>query len=389
MKSGVSAIWRSKNKVLKTFQFLRKTGIIGLNERNVKYVSEFNPRRLHRLVNNKIETKALALRAHIPVPALLGTIESGRDIGNLAKIVEGATGFVIKPAQGAQGNGILVIDGPVAGGWRLANGRRITKDRIRFHVNNIMSGMYSLGGQPDIAMVEYRVNFDPLFDDVSFKGVPDIRIIVLKGFAVAAMVRLPTADSDGKANLHKGGVGVGVDLPTGITTTAMQYDRPIDLHPDTGQSLSGIQIPNWDDVLLMAARAYDVTGLGYLGVDVVLDRDKGPLLLELNARPGISIQIANGAGLRTNLEAIAKRQDDKVLTAEKRIALSKEMFSEAQPSDSRDGDAAPVEADPEDSPPVAGEPEPPEPQELEPNEPDSTQVESGPNQDTGKIALKG
>ncbi len=340
--------------MLKTFQFLRKSGIIGLNERNIKYVSEFNPRRLHRLVNNKIETKTLALRAHIPVPDLLGTIESARDIGGLEKIVKGAPGFVIKPAQGAQGNGILVIDGPVAGGWRLANGRRITNDRIRFHVNNIMSGMYSLGGQPDIAMIEYRVNFDPLFDDVSFKGVPDIRIIVLKGFAVAAMVRLPTADSDGKANLHKGGVGVGVDLPTGVTTSAMQYDRPIDVHPDTAQPLSGIQIPNWDDVLMMAARSYDVTGLGYLGVDVVLDRDKGPLLLELNARPGISIQIANGAGLRDRLEAVLKRPDDEVLTANKRIALSKEMCGLSSASESPKEDSEPAtDEETDNEPPIA------------------------------------
>ena len=328
--------------MFKTFQFLRRSGIIGLNERNIKYVSEFNPRRLHRLVNNKIETKALALRAHIPVPDLLGTIESSRDIGSLPKMVQGAPGFVIKPAQGAQGNGILVIDGPVAGGWRLANGRRITKDRIRFHVNNIMSGMYSLGGQPDIAMIEYKVNFDPLFDDVSFKGVPDIRIIVLKGFAVAAMVRLPTADSDGKANLHKGGVGVGVDLPTGVTTTAMQYDRPIDVHPDTAQPLAGIQIPNWDDVLMMAARSYDVTGLGYLGVDVVLDRDKGPLLLELNARPGISIQIANGSGLRERLEAVINRKDEEVLIAKERIAISKELWggpsTPEEPEEDREAD---------------------------------------------------
>ncbi len=348
--------------MLKTFRYLRRAGVVGLNERNINYVSEFNPRRLHRLVNNKLETKALALQAHIPVPALLGTIESARDIGGLEKIVDGAPGFVIKPAQGAQGNGILVIDGPVAGGWRLANGRRITNDRIRFHVNNIMSGMYSLGGQPDVAMIEYKVNFDPLFDDVSFKGVPDIRIIVLKGFAVAAMVRLPTAESDGKANLHKGGVGVGVDLPTGLTTTGMQHDRPLDVHPDTAQPLSDIQIPNWDDVLLMAARSYDVTGLGYLGVDVVLDRNKGPLLLELNARPGISIQIANGDGLRPRFAAVLNRKDDGVLTAEKRIAISKDLCRPSTSGPEESGQTG--EEKKPDNTPEAGHPQHVPPQEL-------------------------
>jgi hypothetical protein len=54
----------------------------------------------------------------------------------------------------------------------------------------------------------------------------------------------------------------------------------------------------------MAASAFDMTGLGYLGVDIVIDRDQGPLLLELNARPGLGIQIANMAGLRSRLERI-------------------------------------------------------------------------------------
>lgn len=326
MRFGALGTWHGK--VFKTYRFLRKSGVIGLNERNIKYVNAYNPRRLFGLVDNKIETKTLAMRAHIPVPPLLGTIESSRDIGQLEKIVKGAPGFVIKPAKGSQGNGILVINGPVAGGWRLASGQRITSERIRFHLNNIMSGMYSLGAHPDIAMIEYKVNFDPLFQDVSFKGVPDIRIILLRGFVVAAMVRLPTADSDGKANLHKGGVGVGVDLMTGLTTTAMQYDRPVDLHPDTGQPVTGIQIPNWDSMLVMASRAYDVTGLGYLGVDIVIDRDKGPLLLELNARPGLSIQIANRVGLKTRLETIANRNEEP-LSAEKRVAISKDLFAKS------------------------------------------------------------
>jgi hypothetical protein len=39
---------------------------------------------------------------------------------------------------------------------------------------------------------------------------------------------------------------------------------------------------------------------------MVLDADLGPLVLELNARPGLAIQIANGRGLRGTLDAIDK-----------------------------------------------------------------------------------
>ena len=185
--------------------------------------------------------------------------------------------------------------------------------------------MYSLGGQPDKAMIEYRVKFDDVFGKVSFKGVPDIRIIVLKGIPVAGMLRLPTSDSDGKANLHKGGLGVGIAMATGRTRTAMQYDRLVDLHPDTANPLTGLQVPYWDEILLMSSRAFDVTRLGYLGVDIVLDRDKGPMLLELNARPGISIQNANRLGLRDRLrqaDVLAQEPRD----AAGRVEVAKQLY---------------------------------------------------------------
>ena len=50
-------------------------------------------------------------------------------------------------------------------------------------------------------------------------------------------------------------------------------------------------------------------GLGYIGVDIVVDVNEGPMLLEANARPGLAIQIANGRGLLPRLEAIDAQLD--------------------------------------------------------------------------------
>ncbi len=315
-------IWR--------FYTLSRNGVIGINERNVRLVNELNPRRLMRLVNDKIVTKALADVAGIAVPELYGTIANPFDLRRLRALIDRPEGCVIKPANGSQGNGILVLMGPMqGGGYRLANGRRISFEDVRFHVNNILSGMYSLSGQPDRAMVEYRVIFDDVFDAISFRGVPDIRIIVLRGLPIAGMLRLPTAESDGKANLHKGGVGVGLDLISGVTRSGMQNGRVVDQHPDTAHDLSGFKVPYWDDMLEMAARALEVTGLGYLGADIVLDKARGPLLLELNARPGISIQVANREGLRPAIKA-ALSADLTGLDAGARVALARRLCSEAQ-----------------------------------------------------------
>lgn len=313
--------------MLNTFAALRKGGVIGINERNVHYVGALNPRKLLYRVDDKIATKELAAKAGIATPALFGVIANARDMKNLPNMIARPDGFVVKPAQGSQGKGIIVVDNPLRDSWRLSSGKRITLRDLQFQINNMISGMYSLGGQPDKALIEYRVKFDDVFSKVSFKGVPDIRVIVLKGLPVFAMLRLPTSESDGKANLHKGGVGVGVDISTGCTLRAMQHDKLIDIHPDTANPLEGIQTPFWEEILMMASKSYDVTGLGYIGVDVVLDRDKGPLLLELNARPGISIQIANRVGMRAVLEKAAALNAEK-LSPEARIKLARKLHDE-------------------------------------------------------------
>ena len=111
-----------------------------------------------------------------------------------------------------------------------------------------------------------------------------------------AMVRLPTRLSGGKANLHQGAIGIGVDLATGMTLGGVSHNDAIDYHPDTLKPIVDIQVPYWDKILEIAAGCYELTGLGYLGVDIVLDKELGPLMLELNARPGLNIQIANREG---------------------------------------------------------------------------------------------
>ena len=302
---------------------------MGLNERNLRLVAELNPRRLMRLVDDKTVTKKLAMEAGIPTPHLYGIIRNAYDMRFLTDYLAHPEGAVLKPAHGSQGNGILIIAGQMKDGFRLGNGQRITLEDIRFHANNIRSGMYSLSGQTDFTMIEALVQFDDAFSEISFRGVPDIRIIVLKGIPIAAMLRLPTAESDGKANLHKGGIGVGVNLITGQTTHGVQHGRFTDQHVDTATPLAGLVVPHWEDMLTMASRAYDVTGIGYLGADIVLDRNRGPLLLELNARPGITIQVANRTGLRPLVGKVLSLSDT-VSTSEDRIALAKRLFDEAQ-----------------------------------------------------------
>ena len=313
--------------MLSRLKALRSSGIMGINCRNGDFIEEYNPRRLFPIVDDKVRTKKLAMQAGIAVPALYGTIETQHDVRNIDKICDQQDDFVIKPAQGCGGDGIMVIGGRSGKLFRRHNGLLISGGELAHHVSNILSGQYSLGGHPDVAMIEYRVKIDPLFDEVAYQGIPDIRIIVFQGYPTMAMIRMPTRQSEGKANLHQGAVGVGVDIGSGVTLGGVHGNALIDTHPDTGQTIRGLQVPQWDCLLKLAARCYELSGLGYLGVDIVLDRDLGPLILELNARPGLNIQIANRVGLRKRLHEV-KSIGQQIPPVEQRVAFSRRRFSQ-------------------------------------------------------------
>jgi alpha-L-glutamate ligase-like protein len=308
---------------------LTERGVLGLNHRNADYTLWHNPRHLYPLVDDKLTTKRLAEEAGLAVPKLYGVIEIERQIRQLSPMLQPYEDFVIKPAQGSGGDGIIVITGRRKEHYRKASAQVLTLEDLNHHVSNILSGLYSLGGHPDRAMIEYRVQFDPIFEAVSFQGVPDIRIIVFLGVPVMAMIRLPTRMSDGKANLHQGAIGAGIDLATGRTLSGVCKNEIVTEHPDTEHSIMGVQIPHWETLLHQAAQCYELTGLGYQGVDLVLDKTKGPLILEINARPGLNIQIANQAGLLPRLRMV-EQEVHRLTCLDDRLLFAKQHFATAQ-----------------------------------------------------------
>ena len=308
---------------------LREIGLVGIGGRNANYVLLYNQRKFYPRVDDKLQTKQLAIAAGLPVPDLYAVVREEHEIAGLHRKLEAHSSFVVKPAHGSGGDGILVIDGRRGDRYRRANGSLMGREEFEHHLSNSLSGLYSLGGQPDHLLVEYYVKFDPLFERVSFKGVPDIRIISFLGYPVMAMIRLPTRMSDGKANLHQGAIGVGIDIPSGLTRRGVWGNEPVKEHPDTEHSIVGLQIPRWEELLLIAARSYELSGLGYVGVDIVLDKERGPMVLELNARPGLAIQIANGNGLEHRLKRIQGLEKAGTLSADpaQRVAFARAHFA--------------------------------------------------------------
>lgn len=304
----------------------KNNGLLGMNARNLLYIRPNNLKSAKRMADNKLLCKKILKKNNLPVPELIAKITSRQqledfDFGSLPE------SFVLKPNLGLGGEGILVVYGKKKGGenvWIKADRGLVSESDLRNHIQNILDGSFSRTNTPDIAFFEERIKISKVFKPYSYKGMPDVRVIVYNGVPVMAMLRLATKESEGKANLQLGGIGCGIDMATGVTTSSVQgKSRIIEYLPQSRLSLRGVKIPYWDRILEMAVLAQKASRLGYLGADVAIDRDRGPVFLELNARPGLSIQIANLDGLLSRLQRV---EGLKVKSVSHGIKLAKNLF---------------------------------------------------------------
>lgn len=306
---------------------LRDRGVLGINRRNGVFVLPLNPRQHYPRVDDKLITKRLAQEAGIPTPALLGVVRFHHELRDLPAMLAGRDSFVLKPGKGAQGNGIVVITGVDAdGGYLKSSGARLSAEALRQHVSNTISGVFSLRGDTDACLIEQRIILHPAFAPIARFGIPDVRVVVYRGVPVMAMCRLPTEASDGRANLHQGAIGAGISIRDGRAVHAAIHNHAVTHHVDTGAPIVGFEIPQWEELLALAVRAAEMSGLGYLGVDVVVDVAHGPLLLELNARPGLAIQIANAEGLLPRLRRADRALPSRAASWSDRLQLARELF---------------------------------------------------------------
>ena len=312
------------------------TDILGMNARNHLYQSKYNSRKAKRIADSKLKTKKILRQAKLGVPMLYRIFKSVAKLEHFdfTKLPES---FVVKPSQGLGGEGILVVDG-----GQTVDGQPITPADLKLHILDILSGRYSMLDLPDRAFIEERVRVHPRFKPISAAGTPDIGVLVFNRIPVMAFLRLPTKESHGKANMFQGAVACGIDLASGMTTGAIKHTGTIKFFPETRRKLKGIKIPRWDKVLELAAAAAETVGLGYCRVDVALQpnltRDgklkSQPMVLEVNAQPGLKIQLANQAGLRRRLERV---EGLKVKTLDQGIEIGKQLFGLGETVETAEG----------------------------------------------------
>ena len=297
-------------------------GILGINARNLLYIKPYNPKKAVKLADDKIKTKQFLSARGIPVPKLYGII---KDINDLDKFDFNTLphSFALKPNTGYGGEGIIPVTDTKDGYYFTAGGNKLTKEELKDNIRDILDGRYSISNVSDYAFFEQYIIADERIGKYSYEGLPDIRVVVHNLIPVMAMLRLPTRESKGKANLHMGAVGVGIDIAKGQTTHISYKNRIIDELPDGLGQIKGLKIPFWDKILNIASTVQLITNLGYMAIDICLDKNSGPVLLEINARAGLGVQIANLAPLRKRLQRI---EGVKVTTPAKGVRIAKDMF---------------------------------------------------------------
>ena len=316
---------------------MARNDILGMNERNLHYVRPYNKKKATRLADSKLDSKELLIKTGIPTPRLYGVIKTIKDFEDFdwKKL---PANFVIKPNRGFGGEGIVLLRRskkkedflklPLKKReWITSSGDIWDFEKLKSHILDILDGKFSLQGLPDTAFIERKLITHPVFENFTKKGIPDVRIIVFNKVPVMAMLRLPTEKSRGRANMAQGALGVGLDIGTGITTTAsVKYPsrKVIDNHPDTDQKLSGLQIPDWDKILEMSIEAQIASNINFLGADIAFDKRNGPEMLELNARPGLEIQVVNLEGLARRLKRV---KGLKVKSVAHGIRIAKDLFA--------------------------------------------------------------
>lgn len=287
-----------------TFDRLAELGdrVVGINRRNVELIYPNNPRRHYPIADDKLLAKKILREHGVPVPETLAVAPGLFAVPSLIARIREESHIVLKPANGSGGVGILVLGELLEPGrWRRAGGAIIDEGQVAQHSADVVFGAYS-GQLEDELFVERRIIPHPLFAGLWGDGLCDVRVLSLKGEPVMAMVRVPTARSGGRANLHQGGLGLAIDLATGTTVRAVSLGQAIATHPESGAPLLGLSIPAWPEILDVVRRTSAAVPLGYLGVDVVVDHQRGPMVLEINVRPGLEIQNVNGRGLTPGLE---------------------------------------------------------------------------------------
>ena len=303
--------------------FFKTYWLLWQNARNLNYIKEYNTKFARRLADSKLKTKEFLMANSIAIPATIATLDDHEQLSaNIFKDLNPP--FVVKPNGGFWGKWILVFT-EISSDWNYItnDNQSFSEKELLLHFSNILDWFYSLSWNRDKVLIEKKIELDEEIELLWTFWLPDIRIITFNMVPVMAMLRVPTKQSKWKANLHAGACGVWIDIWTWKLTYITSNGKTIKSIPGVWD-VRWLRLPNWDTALALAVKVQQVTKIWYVGCDIVLDRMDWPLILEINIRPGLEVQVANMAPLKDRLEKV---EWIFVNSVEKWVRLGRDLFS--------------------------------------------------------------
>lgn len=297
----LTRFFKDKETFGKTILNFLKPQFLGMNYRNMVLIDKYNPKEAIELVNDKIRYKELLMRHKVPTPKMLDVISYGFEIPKRLHAVPAP--FVIKPANGSAGKGILIIDAKKGGEYIDNKGERLSESFIQKHMLLMLEGRFSMGVESDEILIEEKITANSMVASLSETGLPDVRLIIFKGRIVAAMARIPTKKSGGKANISQGALAADVDIKTGKILGV--YDKLSRKRLEPIPKNMDMVLPHWKKVVEIGLRGAELSDLGYSGIDIIYDMS-GPMIMECNGHPGMEIQNVTGINILDRVQDIIK-----------------------------------------------------------------------------------
>ncbi len=339
-------------------------GILGNNARNLLYIKKFNDKKGIRLANNKLQTKDFLIERGIPFAKTYGIIANRKELYEFDFAYLPKKNFIVKPNHGSKGQWVYIVkyieeepiesptkEEPIPyaqsklhqrwsqikkvffqefdndhhhnGKYQIWN-ELLTDQEFRRRLVDILDGKYSMTLWGDKIIIEEKLVAGELFKDFCEFGLADIRVIVFNLVPVATMIRVPTKDSGGKANLAQWGLWFGIEVGSGKITSLLWKNKIYKTKfPKKFAHFHNKKLPYWNDILFLSSKVQYFVNLWYLALDRVITNE-WPKLLEINARAWLEVQKVSDTKLKNILDKIA---DLKIIDPEKWVEIAKSLFT--------------------------------------------------------------
>jgi hypothetical protein len=264
---------------------------LGINEQRY-YLDYLNPNKYYILSRNKYVAHTLMQNAGIRTSELYayyqpeGSVESenvSHSTSGICRILreKGVQKCVIKTTESSHGDNVLVVNSI----------EHLEEDAMLHLFNGNVTRLSELLADEPLIFESIVVQTDQMAS-LNASSVNTVRFMTMlypDGDAriIATFIKIGRA---GKCVDNAGGGGnvdACIDTETGTLQYAIQYDgwqniRDIDVHPDSGNPINGVQIHDWQDIKKEVLKFQQALPfIKAAGWDIAITND-GPVVIEVN-----------------------------------------------------------------------------------------------------------